>query len=277
MKKVYILLSCLPIAFATNAQVNVGITGTVGGVYINEFHYDNTGTDAGEFIEVAGPAGTDLSTYFITLYNGDDIIGYNSYAGTALSDPYQLSGIIDDEAGGYGAVVFFIGGIQNGNPNPDGMALSRTGTTDVQFLSYEGTFVAANGAASGLLSVDVGLVESGATPAGYSLEYDEGTTAWIVSPDDTPGDFVQGNILSNDDPEAYGFAIYPNPVVGGKVTITTTKNAAKQVTIYDVLGKPVLTQTLADKVLDVSSLQAGVYIIKITEDKKTTTRKLVIK
>ena len=27
-------------------------------VFINEIHYDNTGTDAGEFIEVAGPAGT---------------------------------------------------------------------------------------------------------------------------------------------------------------------------------------------------------------------------
>src|SRR5690606_35449458 len=30
-------------------------------VFINEIHYDNTGTDAGEFVEVAGPAGTDLA------------------------------------------------------------------------------------------------------------------------------------------------------------------------------------------------------------------------
>ena len=29
-------------------------------VFINEIHYDNTGTDQGESIEVAGPAGTDL-------------------------------------------------------------------------------------------------------------------------------------------------------------------------------------------------------------------------
>ena len=28
-------------------------------VFINEIHYDNTGTDAGEFIEIAGPAGTE--------------------------------------------------------------------------------------------------------------------------------------------------------------------------------------------------------------------------
>ena len=39
-------------------------------VFINEIHYDNTGTDAGEFIEIAGPAGTNLSDYSIVLYNG---------------------------------------------------------------------------------------------------------------------------------------------------------------------------------------------------------------
>ena len=30
-------------------------------VFINEIHYDNASTDAGEAIEVAGPAGTDLT------------------------------------------------------------------------------------------------------------------------------------------------------------------------------------------------------------------------
>ena len=28
-------------------------------VFINELHYDNAGTDSGEFIEIAGPSGTD--------------------------------------------------------------------------------------------------------------------------------------------------------------------------------------------------------------------------
>src|SRR5688572_32326239 len=30
-------------------------------VFINEVHYDNTGTDTGEFLEIAGPGGTDLT------------------------------------------------------------------------------------------------------------------------------------------------------------------------------------------------------------------------
>ena len=29
-------------------------------IFINEFHYDNIGPDNNEFIEILGPAGTDL-------------------------------------------------------------------------------------------------------------------------------------------------------------------------------------------------------------------------
>ena len=39
-------------------------------VFINEIHYDTAGTDVGEFIEIAGPAGTDLTGWTLVLYNG---------------------------------------------------------------------------------------------------------------------------------------------------------------------------------------------------------------
>jgi hypothetical protein len=39
-------------------------------VFINEIHYDNNGIDANEAIEIAGPAGTDLSGWSLVLYNG---------------------------------------------------------------------------------------------------------------------------------------------------------------------------------------------------------------
>ena len=32
-------------------------------LWINEFHYDNTGGDIGEFVEIAGSAGLDLAGY----------------------------------------------------------------------------------------------------------------------------------------------------------------------------------------------------------------------
>ena len=39
-------------------------------VFINEFHYDNTGTDTGERVEIVAPAGTSLSGWKVVLYNG---------------------------------------------------------------------------------------------------------------------------------------------------------------------------------------------------------------
>lgn len=73
-----------------------------------------------------------------------------------------------------------------------------------------------------------------------------------------------------------GLKVYPNPVTGGKLFISTDANSEKAVVIFDVLGKQVVNTTATESV-NVSNLKGGVYIVKITEDGKTATRKLVIK
>jgi hypothetical protein len=60
--------------------------------------------------------------------------------------------------------------------------------------------------------------------------------------------------------------------------ITSSNTAAtKSVAIFDVLGKQVVKTTVTNQVVNVSKLISGVYILKITEEGKTATRKLVIK
>ena len=153
------LLKCLVVtllcAAATGGRVQSAPT-----VFINEIHYDNTGTDANEFVEIAGPAGTDLSTYSIVLYNG---------AGGASYDTDSLSGTIPNQQNGFGTVslAYAVNGIQNGAP--DGVALVQGGTTVIQFLSYEGPFTATNGPANGMTSVDIGVSENGSEALGQSL------------------------------------------------------------------------------------------------------------
>lgn len=73
-----------------------------------------------------------------------------------------------------------------------------------------------------------------------------------------------------------GLQVYPNPVTNGTLYINTTANASKEVAIFDVLGKQVV-KTTTEKAVNVSNLNAGVYIVKVTEEGKTATRKLVIK
>jgi hypothetical protein len=74
-----------------------------------------------------------------------------------------------------------------------------------------------------------------------------------------------------------GLSVYPNPVSGDRVYITSRANSDKEVTLYDVLGKKVLQTVLTSKELNISNLTPGVYILQIKEEEATATRKLIIK
>ena len=148
-------------ATSTQGAANTGqaITGADPIVFINEFHYDNAGSDVGEFIEIAGTAGLDLAGYSLVLYNGN---------GGGVYGTIALSGVIDDEADGFGALAFAYAGLQNGSP--DGFALVGPDGGVLQFLSYEGSFTAVGGAADGMTSTDVGVIEDFDAPVGASLQ-----------------------------------------------------------------------------------------------------------
>ncbi len=150
----WLVLGLICVAAGRGAQARVPA------VFINEIHYDNVGTDAGEFIEIAGPAGTDLSTYTIVLYNG---------ANGAVYDTDALSGTIPNQGNGFGTISlsYPANGIQNGSP--DGVALVHAGSV-IQFLSYEGPFTAVGGPANGQLSTSIGVTEAGSEPLGQSLQ-----------------------------------------------------------------------------------------------------------
>ncbi|MCO6175015.1 T9SS type A sorting domain-containing protein [Flavobacterium sp. NRK F10] len=74
-----------------------------------------------------------------------------------------------------------------------------------------------------------------------------------------------------------GLTMYPNPVSGGTLYINTSANTSKQVQVYDVLGKQVINATVSNNTLNVANLNSGIYIVKITEEGKTATRKLIVR
>lgn len=73
-----------------------------------------------------------------------------------------------------------------------------------------------------------------------------------------------------------GLTMYPNPLKGNTLYFTSTANADMSVQIYDVLGKEVVNSKVMNNTVNVSGLTSGVYIVKVTEEGKTATRKLVI-
>ncbi|PXY44799.1 T9SS type A sorting domain-containing protein [Flavobacterium hydrophilum] len=74
-----------------------------------------------------------------------------------------------------------------------------------------------------------------------------------------------------------GLSLYPNPVTNGKVYITSKNDLEKEIIIFDVLGKKVLQAHLATKELNIGDLTPGVYIIKISEQGSSATRKLIVR
>ncbi len=130
-------------------------------VFINEIHYDNYSSDVNEGVEVAGPAGSDLSGWSLHFYNGSSSSG-KVYKTT------DLAGIVPNQQDGFGTLSFSVSSIQNGSP--DGIALVDANSELVQFISYEGSFTAIGGPADGLTSVDVNWEESSSTPVGHSIQ-----------------------------------------------------------------------------------------------------------
>ena len=73
-----------------------------------------------------------------------------------------------------------------------------------------------------------------------------------------------------------GLNMYPNPVKNGNLYITSNSSNSKIIAIYDILGKQVLNSKTSNNTVNVANLKGGAYIIKITEEGKTDTRKLII-
>ncbi|WP_313806322.1 T9SS type A sorting domain-containing protein [Flavobacterium sp.] len=131
------------------------------------------------------------------------------------------------------------------------------------------------GTASPSVSVTIGSLIG--TIGGFALRQDSANTTPNIIIDelriDTTPNFTLGTSTFNN---ISGLNVYPNPA-NDFLHITTAANGVKNVAIYDVVGKEVLNTTTANETINVSSLNAGIYMVKITEEGKTATRKLVIK
>tara|TARA_B110000093_G_C12709684_1_gene301628 strand:- start:136 stop:579 length:444 start_codon:yes stop_codon:yes gene_type:complete len=75
-----------------------------------------------------------------------------------------------------------------------------------------------------------------------------------------------------DDQNLLAIAVYPNPAKD-KLCILGLSKPSK-VSIYNVLGKLVFSETTSSEV-DLEGLQTGVYIVKIRDQQKETTRKFI--
>ena len=250
MKTLFSLVIALFISYLSFGQVS-----------ITEIDYLNT-----ETIEITGPAGTDLTGWKVELVGGNNRILYGTIT---------LSGSIDNEGGtGFGALAFTspVAILDSGNT---GIALIDDTNTLIEFLSWGGTF-SGNEKTSPtykVTSTDIGTIQV----TGPSVQKIDGGW-WEETTTSSFGTINNGLTLAvariN---EIEGFKMYPNPVVHGNLVISSPNNANKQVEIYAITGSRVFAKSVRSREnINVSNLSTGLYILKVYEEGKLATRKLLI-
>jgi hypothetical protein len=139
------------------------ITSQASLIFINEIHYDNSGADKNEFVEIAGTAGLNLLDWSLQFYNGSTGYLYKTYTIDDVT--------FNDTNNGFGFLAFEVSGIQNGSAKGigDGIAIVDSNDKVLQFLSYEGAFKAKDGAALGILSDKISISQS-SSPEGKSMQ-----------------------------------------------------------------------------------------------------------
>ncbi len=84
-------------------------------------------------------------------------------------------------------------------------------------------------------------------------------------------------VLTVETNQIDGFSVYPNPIKEGYLTINSANSSIKSIEIYDVLGKQVLSTSVQNNErINISTLNSGIYILRVEEEGKLATRKLII-
>jgi hypothetical protein len=72
-----------------------------------------------------------------------------------------------------------------------------------------------------------------------------------------------------------GLKMYPNPTKNN-LFIETALNSEINVSVINVLGKEVINSKVSNNAVNITGLTPGMYIVKISEEGKTATKKLII-
>ena len=94
----------------------------------------------------------------------------------------------------------------------------------------------------------------------------------------TPGG-VNDIQLSVGSAQIMNYDVYPNPVVGGSLTIKSNSSAKKQVSMYSISGQKVYFSDFYGQMLEINvrGFDVGVYVLKIMEQNMIIQKKIVVK
>ncbi|PQJ31176.1 hypothetical protein BST92_04220 [Nonlabens arenilitoris] len=190
------------------------------------------------------------------------IVPANGYAVLGLSSDSTINGGI--------AVDYEYNGVSLGNVT-DGIMIDCTGTViDIVIYDDGVTFPDGTGA-----SMELAVSKYNSTDNDLGVNWGLATSTYGAGDLGTPG-AVNDFTLSNEQFTKNSFKLFPNPVSGNEITISVENGNPVDVIIYSALGQQVISQKAVTNSINVSSLNAGLYIVKVSQNGNSQTRKLVV-
>lgn len=283
MKKIYLLLAVVLATASSNAQVVIsqayGGGGNNGATYTHDFvELFNRGTAAvnlsGYSIQYASAAGsnwskTDLPTFILLpgqYYLVQQAQGATGTVALPSPDLVTVEDVNQIAMSGTNFKILLA--------NSTTLVTSVTDAQVVDLLGV-GSANGFEGTVAPVLSNTTAAIRNNGGCTDSNNNFNDFTVATPTPRNSTSGLNVC-TLGVKENTAIAGLKVYPNPVTKGNLYITSDSNVAKQVSVYDVLGKRVINTTVNDEPINVANLNGGVYIVKITEEGKTATKKLVI-
>jgi hypothetical protein len=229
-------------------------------------------SSADEFIEFINNSSSDL-----------DISGYKIFDATGSGNDTPRHVVPANTVIPANGIYLLFGG-----PNPTGTfggenTIVQTASTENLNLTNGGDVITVKNSAD-----DVILIFDSSS-IGVSVSEDQSVTRnpeitgdFVLHTDAIAGVFFSPGtafdaVLSNPQFNADTLSIYPNPVTEGFVNIRTNNTEIMTVSVIDMLGKQISQSKLThNQPLDVSELKSGLYILRITQNNATLSKKIVV-
>ncbi len=230
------------------------------------------GDSAGEYFEIYNTTAAPISLQGWEIK--DDVTASETHTISNLTVPangYAVLGINSDATTNGGVTVDYQYNTINLSNGADGIILECSATIIDQVI-YDGgtTFPDPNG-----ISMELAASAFDATSNDLGSNWGESTGSISGGDAGTPG-AANTFTLSNESFENASLKLYPNPVSTGSITIETNTGETVDVTIFSALGQRMISQKDVANTIDISSLNSGLYLVRISQNGATQTRKLVV-
>lgn len=268
--------SCTIVRNVTSPVCVTVVCHPVGSIIINEIMKNPSavGDTSGEYFEVYNTTGASIDMQGWVIKDDVSAGETHTIASSVIvpSMGYTVFGVNSNPVTNGGITVNYqYDSVTLGNSGTDGIVIECSSTIIDQVVWGAG-FPNSTGVAMEL-----------STNAQTNSANDNGANWANATNDIGAGDFgTPGAVNDNSAPlgiadnKIEGFKIFPNPTNGSFITITTANNTPKNVQVYDMLGKKVIDQEVVTK-LNIATLQTGIYIVKVSENNLSVTKRLIVK